>query len=131
MQKFKSGFIRNDKRGTFVEVINSKTWESIIFGEMKRGAVMGNHYHKKTTVFFYLISGSAQVNIINVITKKTKSVKLAQNEGIILSPDHSHSILYITDSSFIMGKSQKYNKENPDTYSFEVPEVKPQISRAR
>lgn len=131
MLKFKSGFIRNDKRGTFVEVINSRAWRSIICGEMKSGAIMGNHYHKKTTVFFYLISGSAKINIVNIMTKKTEGVQIAQNEGIILSPNHSHAIIFKTDSSFILGKSQKYQRENPDTYPFIVFEDNPHINRTK
>lgn len=131
MKKFKSGFVREDKRGIFVEAINSRAWKSIIWGAMKKGAVMGNHYHKKTTVFFYLVSGSAEVNIIDVMTKKTEYVQITQNEGIILPPNHSHAIIFTKDSSFIMGKSHTYQKENPDTYPLVVPEAKPQISRTK
>ena len=57
---------RVDDRGRFVEVIAGGTWQTIIHGAMKAGALMGNHYHKKTRIYFYLIEGSADIDIVRV-----------------------------------------------------------------
>ena len=44
-------FERSDERGTFQEILNDGRWEALIRGSMKAGAVMGNHYHKRTSNF--------------------------------------------------------------------------------
>lgn len=116
-------FIREDKRGMFSEALNGSRWENASYGVMKKGSIMGNHYHKKTFVYFFITSGSAKVKTINVKTKKVESVKLKAHEGVLLSPNYSHAIQFTEKSSFIMGKSLAYNSKNPDTYEFNVPGV--------
>jgi perosamine synthetase len=120
----KPTFLREDDRGTFVEALNSGEWKNVSFGTMEKGAVMGNHYHKKTSVFFYLTRGSASVNIMNVVTKEVNNAQLNTRSGLIFSPDFSHSIKFLEKSDFVMGKSIEYNSTDPDTFPLQVPDVK-------
>lgn len=123
IKKIKPVFIREDKRGVFSEALNGSRWENASYGVMKKGSIMGNHYHKKTSVYFFITSGSARVKTINVKTKKVESLKLKTHEGVLLTPNYSHAILFEEKSSFIMGKSIAYNSKKPDTYEFHVPGV--------
>jgi perosamine synthetase len=113
-------FVREDDRGTFIEALNSQDWKNISFGTMKRGAVMGNHYHKKTDVFFFLTKGAANVDLKHAKSKTTEKLTLNHNEGVIFKPFHSHAITFIKDSSFVMGKSRTYIASAPDTYKLVV-----------
>lgn len=119
----KPTFERLDDRGTFIEALNDGNWKNVSFGTMKKEAVMANHYHKKTEVFFFLTSGSAKVDTINVKTKETESFVLKPKEGVIFKVNYSHAIRYLEDSTFVMGKSVEYNPDDPDTYLFKVPVV--------
>jgi len=119
----KPTFIRRDERGIFVEALNGDTWQNVSYGLMKKGAVMGNHYHKKAKVFFYIITGNVRIDTINVQTQKTDSFVLAENEGMIFMPYSSHAIRFTENATFIMGKSEKYQPDNTDTYTHVVPEV--------
>ena len=48
MKKIINSYQRIDKRGIFNEYLNgNQSWKSINGGTMKKGALMGNHYHKK------------------------------------------------------------------------------------
>jgi dTDP-4-dehydrorhamnose 3,5-epimerase-like enzyme len=113
-------FEREDHRGVFRELLNQDRWESLVCGAMNPGAVMGNHYHKQTTVFFYLTKGSAHIKIVNVETLSAEEFQLEQNEGVILNTLESHGIEFLEPSEFIMLKSLKYDSSNPDTYHFPV-----------
>lgn len=115
-------FIREDERGLFVEAINGTVWENVSYGIMKSGAVMGNHYHKQTDVFFYIIKGEAKVDIVDVETKEIGSAILSKNEGIYLERNFSHAIRFKEETIFIMGKSKKYDSHNADTFSLIIPE---------
>ena len=116
----KPTFSRHDERVDFFEMLNGLRWENISYGKMKKGAIMGNHYHKKTGVFFFILSGLATVKIMHVKSKKRESLLLASNEGIIFDKNSSHAIIFSEESLFLMGKEKTYNKEKPDTYPYVV-----------
>jgi quercetin dioxygenase-like cupin family protein len=113
-----SSFERVDARGTFQEILNDGQWETLIRGVMKPGAVMGNHFHKKTRIFFHVTSGSVRIKTVNVETAATDEFPLHPGQGVFLSTNESHAIRFLEESEFIMLKSLRYNPEDPDTYPF-------------
>lgn len=113
-------FIRRDARGDFFELLNGSRWENISYGRMKNGSVMGNHYHKKTSVFFFILSGAARIEIVDVKTKGRQSCTLSPYEGILFTPYFSHAVIFNEKSTFLMGKEKTYNKDAPDTYEYIV-----------
>jgi len=113
-------FNRVDERGTFIEALNSGHWESLICGRMKKHAAMGNHYHKKTEVFFFLTDGKAHVATVHVESGERDNFTLAANRGVILRTWESHTIRFLEDSSFIMLKSLRYTPDDTDTFHYPV-----------
>lgn len=122
-QKIKPSFIRKDKRGIFVEAVNGSSWKSISFGNMKKGAIMGNHYHKKTLVLFFIISGKVRVDTISIKTKEKSSFEINKNEGYLFEPNCSHAINFLENSTFLMAKSLAYNAKDDDTFVYKVPQI--------
>lgn len=120
---FRPTFKRKDERGMFTEILNGGEWKNVSYGEMKQGAVMGNHYHQETKVFFCITRGSVKIDVIDVKNKKTETFTLKKSECVVFKPFYSHAIRFIENSEFIMGKDIAYNLSNPDTYPFEVPNV--------
>jgi dTDP-4-dehydrorhamnose 3,5-epimerase-like enzyme len=116
------GFVRTDERGTFVEILNGGHWENLIVGRMNTGAVLGHHYHQKTTIFFFLQSGSATIGIVQVQTGQRKQVSLKANHGIVLETNESHAIRFLENSEFFMLKSLRYDPADPDTIPYPVPD---------
>jgi len=115
-------FERTDERGIFREVLNSGQWEALLCGRMNSDAVMGNHYHKRTLVFFYLTSGAASIKTVHVETGETDEFMLHANQGVILRTNESHAIHFLEESDFIMLKSHRYDPADPDTFHFSAPE---------
>ena len=113
---------RNDQRGLFRELMNDGTWESLLVGEMQSGAVIGNHYHERTLIYFYLLSGSASIRTIHVQTGARDAFTLESNQAVILETNESHAITFREASTFVMMKSLRYDPANPDTIHYEVPE---------
>ena len=114
-------FERRDERGLFSEIVNGFSFAAVSRGRMRAGAVMGNHFHKKTRIFFFLVSGSAAVRTVDVATGATDAFPLAEGEGVYLEPGESHSIRYETESEFLMLKSLAYDPTQPDTFPYPVP----------
>ena len=111
-----AGFERNDERGVFREVLNGFEARSFVCGEMKEGAILGNHYHKRTRVFFYLTRGAAQVATLNVETGKKDSFGLKENQGCFFDVNESHAVRFIENGEFVMLKSLAYDPADPDTF---------------
>ena len=113
-------FERVDHRGTFQEILNDGQWEALIRGRMKQNAVMGNHYHKKTLIFFHLVSGAVNIKTVHVETGARDEFQLRPSQGTMLVTDESHAISFLEESEFIMLKSLRYDPRDPDTFSFPV-----------
>ena len=109
-------FIREDTRGIFIEAFNKGNWKQIVYGNMKKAAVMGNHYHKLTDVLFFVVKGRVKINLLNIKTAEEATVSLSKHQGIILKRDTSHVVKFLEDSIFVMCKSRRYNMSYPDTY---------------
>jgi dTDP-4-dehydrorhamnose 3,5-epimerase-like enzyme len=114
-------FIRKDERGLFIEALNGGRWESLVCGQMHPGSVMGHHYHRKTQIFFFLITGSVRIDFIHVETKERSTIRLKGAEGILLQTHESHAIHFLDESEFVMMKSLRYDPADSDTIPYPVP----------
>lgn len=111
-----SAYIRTDARGTFVEIINSDyEWRSVNGGRMKKGSVMGNHYHKKITAFFYILEGEARVEIWKN-GKPKQSYCIRTNQGIFFLPYEIHTATFLKPSAYLLLKDYKFNERNKDIF---------------
>ncbi len=113
-------FTRNDERGILREILNTGVWQSLLQGEMKAGAVMGNHYHQETEVFFFLLSGQVRVVTEHTQTKARDEFTLKALEGVMLRVMESHAITFQEPSVYLLFKSLPYDPQAPDTYHYPV-----------
>ncbi len=118
-------FVREDARGTFVEVVNAGPWETVATATMHRGSVLGNHYHKRARLYLYIMRGSADVHRINLADGARSQCRLAASEGVILEPHVAHAIKFREESNLLLLKSQRYGAEDPDTYPYAVLPIDP------
>jgi quercetin dioxygenase-like cupin family protein len=88
---------------------------------MRPGAVMGRHFHRLTDVFFFLVAGQARVTEVDVRTGAERRTELRAGEGLWLHPNVAHAIRFERQSSFLMLKSRRYDRADPDTFEYEVP----------
>src|SRR5438094_819823 len=88
---------RDDARGTFVEALNGSSWACLIHGRMHAGSIMGNHYHARTRVFFYLIDGRAEIVSLARATGARSTCTIGGEEGLVLEVDVAHAIRFLED----------------------------------
>ena len=99
------GYVREDDRGLFVEILAEGPWETIIHGTMQQGKTMGNHYHRENKAFFYLVNGSATIRVKHLVDNSEDEVVLRGGEGIFFLPFEVHTITYLEKSDFVLLKS--------------------------
>ena len=114
------GFVRQDERGAFLEIVNGFESRTAVWGRMRAGAVLGNHYHKRTRVFFYVTRGAARVATLHVETGERDSFALRENQGCYFEVNESHAVRFVDEGEFVMLKSLAYNPSDPDTFEHPV-----------
>lgn len=114
-------FEREDKRGTFSELVNTGTWESLVHCRMKTGAVMGNHYHDHTIVLIYLLEGAAEVKTVDVRSGEARETPVKASQGYVFRPEEARVIRYLQESTVLLMKSHRYDPDDPDLIDYDVP----------
>jgi len=113
-------YVREDDRGSFQEILNTGPWHTVISGVMRSGAILGNHYHQKTTVFLHLFDGTAEVHAISLDGEIRRNLRLSGGEGVRLEPNQAHAVRFLSDTRFLLLKSLPYQDDDPDTYPRKV-----------
>ena len=67
MKKINTKINYKDKRGVIIDLLQKEKINAITYITQNRGKVRGNHFHKKTVQWNYLIKGK-----IMIVTKKKK-----------------------------------------------------------
>ena len=81
---------------------------------------MGNHYHKLTRMFFFLLQGEARVDVVKVASGVRSSQRLIGGEGIYLERDEAHAIRFSQESTYLLLKSRRFSLTDTDTFPFVV-----------
>ena len=111
-----------DARGLITDILDGTPVECVTVLSSKRGSVRGNHYHKKTTQYAYVVRGKfrlyTQLPGRNVQTRVVKAGDL-----VTTPPGERHAFVALADSLLIAcahgprsGKSYE-----SDTYRLEEP----------
>lgn len=104
--------LKEDERGKILG-ITQDIWQEINFIQSKKGAVRGNHYHKKTHEGFYVISGKIKITVTNINSKKNLDFEAKSGDIFVIEPYELHTFLALEDSSWInmLSKSMKENED--------------------
>ena len=116
MKKYKLITNFKDKRGVIKDIIQENV-NSITYITIKKGKIRGNHYHKKTIQWTYILSGK-----VLLVTKKNnkKKIKIIMKKGdlILTERNEQHAIKALCNSEMlIFTKGPRGGKEyQTDTY---------------
>ena len=100
MKKLKIKINFNDHRGIISDIIENENINAITLLTIKKGKVRGNHYHKKTFQWNYIISGK-----MKLITKKNKIKKtttLNKDDVALITPYEHHALVGVTNCKLLV-----------------------------
>ena len=101
MKKIKTRINFRDNRGFIVDLLEKKNINAITFITQKKGKIRGNHFHKKTIQWNYLIKGK-----LELLTRKNKQkiIRTLMKEGDLVetSKNESHAIKALKNSEFLV-----------------------------
>ena len=125
MKKIKNKINHQDGRGVIIDLLEKKKINAITFITQKKGKVRGNHFHKKTIQWNYLIKGK-----IKVVTKKgnkgMQEMILSRGDLVVTSLNESHAIKAIEYSEYLVfTQGPRGGKEyEKDTFRLSKPLIK-------
>jgi mannose-6-phosphate isomerase-like protein (cupin superfamily) len=94
MKKIQNKINYKDKRGVIIDLLQKEKINSITYITIRKGAVRGNHYHKKTYQWNFIISG--KMKLISRKKNIKKIVVLKKNDLCLSEPMEHHALVGIT-----------------------------------
>jgi quercetin dioxygenase-like cupin family protein len=114
-----------DRRGVITDILDATPVECVTLVTSNKGAVRGNHYHKKTTQYTYVLSGR-----FRLLTQKgegrVRSRIVSAGELVVTPPLERHAFIALENSLLIAcahGPRAGRSYES-DTYRLAVPLTK-------
>ncbi|MFH2067778.1 MAG: cupin domain-containing protein [Pseudomonadota bacterium] len=90
-----------DERGAIYDILDDENILHIGLITAKKGAVRGNHYHKKAKQFNHILSGKMELKITDIDTGKVIKHTLEKNDFISIPAGVGHTLIALEDSEFI------------------------------
>ena len=90
----------SDRRGTITDILDGIPVECVTLLTSRKGAVRGNHYHKKTTQYAYVLEGRFKV-FSQRDGRKVDSRVVKTGELVITPPMERHAFVALEDSLLI------------------------------
>lgn len=91
----------SDDRGDITDLVYKEDFDAVTLIYSKKGAVRGNHYHKETTQYSYILSGK-----IRAYSQKpsmdVESAILNTGDMMISNPFERHTLHAIEDSEILI-----------------------------
>ena len=124
MRKIKTKINFGDHRGVIIDLLEGKEINAITYISQKKDKVRGNHLHKKTIQWNYLIKGKI-ILFTKIKNKKTKQVILLKGDLVETTINEAHAIKAIKDSEYIVfTQGPRGGKEyETDTFRLKKPLV--------
>lgn len=115
----------SDKRGVIVDLITNNTINAVTYVTLKKGYVRGNHYHKYTTQYNYIISGKLLFVVQREEQEKEKSI-LEKGAMCMTLPMEKHAMYALEDTEImVLTKGPNGGKEfESDTFALQEPLIR-------
>ena len=112
-----------DDRGTIRDLFVHSPKDNVTVIVSKKGAIRGNHYHKLSTQYTYVVSG--QLTMLSQIVGETAIEKHVLRDGDLMThgPNEAHALIADEDTLFLafadgLRGGEDYEK---DTFRLDVP----------
>lgn len=115
---------KSDTRGTFVEIMKTKSSGQFSFITIKPQQIRGNHYHHTKLEKFIVLRGKVKFNFKNVHSNKKFSLKVLDKDYSVITtvPGWSHNIENISsmDSVLLIWANEVFDKKKIDTIRMNI-----------
>ena len=110
MKSLTAEYTHKDHRRSLSQLVTADLKQVNLY-EANKGAILGNHYHKITHEYFYILKGSFMLDI-----NKKRQV-IGRGDFFVVEPEERHTLECLSlTGSFLTFLTKPYSKEETDTY---------------
>ncbi len=111
-----------DGRGKIIDLIEGESINAVTYVTFNKNAVRGNHYHKETTQWNYLLSGKIKI-VTQLQGKEVRELVMERGDLIETLPNERHALLGLESSELlVLTRGPRGGKEyESDTYRLKTP----------
>lgn len=102
-------FRHSDARRTLTQLITDNI-KQVNSYEIKRGSILGEHFHKETVEYFYITKGTALVRVDD------NSVVMNRGSIFKVIPTETHSVEALTDLGLMTFLTVPFSQDKPDLW---------------
>jgi len=119
MKKEKIKISFQDKRGKIIDILQKKQIEYVTLITSKKGAVRGNHYHKKSIQYNFILKG--KMKLFTRDNNGVKKTQLLKKGDLACNPEkEEHALLALEDSEFLVFTRGPRGGENYEKDTFRL-----------
>jgi len=126
MEKIQTPVSFSDERGKIIDLIENDAINAITVVTFRKGAVRGNHYHKQTTQWNYLMRGKIKL-VTQVPGEEVVETIMEPGDLTVTYPNDRHAATALEESeAMIFTKGPRGGKEyESDTFRLDAPLITP------
>lgn len=123
MKREKKKVDYKDQRGSIMDIFVNEPYQHCVIIYCKKGAVRGNHFHKKSQQSDFMLSGKMMAYHRKQKSGKVEKTLISTNDVTRWEIGEAHEFIALEDCaflSFVNGPRGGSNYEN-DTYRLKIP----------
>jgi len=111
----KSAF--EDERGCITDILENEIIEYVTMISSKKGALRGNHYHKESVQYTFVLKGSLKL-LTQMLGAEIETTFIKPGDLVFTPPMERHALVALEDSEFLILTRGPRGGENyeKDTY---------------
>lgn len=113
-----------DPRGSFSEMLKTRTSGQFSYFTAHPGVTRGGHYHHTKTEKFLIVAGEALFRFRHVLTGETHEVRTSSKEPVVVEtiPGWAHDVTNVgsTEMVALLWANEIFDRERPDTVQAKV-----------
>ena len=116
-----------DDRGSFTELLKTRSCGQISVNISKPGAIKGQHWHNSKCELFIVVSGRALIQMRKIGTDEVLNFEVSGEriEAVHMLPGYAHNIINLSDTQdlvTVMWANEQFDSCKPDTFFEKVEE---------
>ena len=90
-----------DARGAITDIFVSEPKEHCTIISTNKGGIRGNHYHKVSRQYDFIVKGSFKIYSQNIGDTKVSEAIVGPNDFLTWEPNEAHEFVALEDSVFV------------------------------
>jgi len=90
-----------DERGRIIDILEKEIIEYVTLISSKKGSIRGNHYHKESMQYIFVLKGSLKL-LTQMPGEKIETVLIKSGDLVFTPPMEKHTVIALENSEFLV-----------------------------